>query len=33
MQEVAKKSERPMQFFSRWYGFAYTFPGCEVCEK
>lgn len=21
---------RPMQVFARWYGFAYTFPGCEV---
>jgi hypothetical protein len=33
MQGVAKKSERPMQLFSRWYGFAYTFPGCEVYKK
>jgi hypothetical protein len=23
---------RPMQLFTRWYGFAYTFPGCEVYE-
>ena len=22
--------ERPHQVFSRWYGFALTFPGCEV---
>lgn len=22
--------ERPQQVFSRWYGFALTFPGCEV---
>lgn len=21
---------RPMQMFTRWYGFSYTFPGCEV---
>jgi hypothetical protein len=21
---------RPMQLFTRWYGFAHTFPGCEV---
>lgn len=21
---------RPMQLFTRWYGCAYTFPGCEV---
>jgi hypothetical protein len=23
---------RPMQLFTRWYGFAYTFPGCEIYE-
>lgn len=22
--------ERPQQMFTRWYGFALTFPGCEV---
>lgn len=22
--------QRPLQVFSRWYGFALTFPGCEV---
>jgi hypothetical protein len=22
--------DRPMQMFTRWYGCAYTFPGCEV---
>jgi hypothetical protein len=22
--------ERPQQVFTRWYGFALTFPGCEV---
>jgi hypothetical protein len=22
--------ERPQQVFSRWYGFALTFPGCEI---
>ena len=22
--------ERPMQLFSRWYGFVATFPGCEL---
>ncbi|MFC4076178.1 DUF3179 domain-containing (seleno)protein [Salinithrix halophila] len=22
--------EKPMQLYSRWYGFAYTFPGCEL---
>jgi hypothetical protein len=25
-----QKSERPQQIFTRWYGFALTFPGCEV---
>ena len=23
-------SARPMQVFTRWTGFAYTFPGCEI---
>ena len=23
-------AERPQQVFTRWYGFALTFPGCEV---
>jgi hypothetical protein len=23
-------AERPRQIFTRWYGFALTFPGCEV---
>ena len=22
--------DRPQQMFSRWYGFSYTFPGCEI---
>lgn len=22
--------EEPMQLLTRWYGFAYTYPGCEV---
>jgi len=22
--------EQPMQLFTRWYGFSFTFPGCEV---
>jgi hypothetical protein len=21
---------RPLQLFTRWYGFSYTFPGCEI---
>jgi hypothetical protein len=25
-----KQLERPQQVFTRWYGFALTFPGCEV---
>ena len=24
------EGERPLQMFTRWYGFAYTFPGCEI---
>ncbi|QKG83696.1 DUF3179 domain-containing protein [Kroppenstedtia pulmonis] len=23
----------PMQLFTRWYGFSYTFPGCEIGQK
>ena len=25
-----RATERPQQIFTRWYGFALTFPGCEV---
>ena len=25
-----QKTERPLQNFTRWYGFALTFPGCQV---
>ncbi len=25
-----KSAERPLQFFTRWYGFSATFPNCEV---
>ena len=25
--------EEPMQLLSRWYGFSFTYPGCEVYEK
>jgi hypothetical protein len=25
--------ERPMQLFTRWYGFALTFPGTEIYEE
>ena len=28
-----QKVERPQQIFTRWYGFALTFPGCEVFGK
>jgi hypothetical protein len=24
------KADRPQQVFTRWYGFALTFPGCEI---
>jgi hypothetical protein len=25
--------ERPQQIFTRWYGFALTFPGCEIADR
>jgi hypothetical protein len=31
-QGMTQAVARPMQLFTRWYGFAYTFPGCEVYE-
>ena len=30
---AAQEITRPMQLFTRWYGFAFTFPGCEVYES
>ncbi len=24
---------RPLQLFTRWYGFSYTFPDCEIWEE
>jgi len=27
---TGSSSRRLMQLFTRWYGFSYTFPGCEV---
>lgn len=27
------KIDRPQQIFTRWYGFALTFPGCEIAGK
>ena len=24
---------RPMQLFTRWYGFSFTFPDCEIVKK
>ena len=29
---VPQHADRPRQLFLRWYGFSYTFPGCEVYE-
>ncbi len=26
------KPDRPMQLFTRWYGFSFTFPGCKIYE-
>ena len=28
-----QKAELPQQMFTRWYGFALTFPGCEVAGR
>jgi len=25
-----RRVQRPQQVFARWYGFALTFPGCEI---
>lgn len=25
--------EEPMQLLTRWYGFSFTFPGCDVWER
>ena len=27
---IVSSGTRPMQLFTRWYGFAYTYPDCEV---
>jgi hypothetical protein len=24
---------RPIQLFTRWYGFSYTYPGCDIFER
>lgn len=29
---IALKAEKPKQLFTRWYGFAYTFPSCSIYE-
>jgi hypothetical protein len=29
----SRQPERPQPMFTRWYGFALTFPGCEVFEQ
>lgn len=29
---LAQRTDRPMQLFLRWNGFAYTFPDCEAYE-
>ena len=28
----AESGERPFQLFTRWYGFSFTYPGCEIFE-
>ncbi len=30
VQGLPQAASRPMQLFTRWYGFAYTFPGCDI---
>lgn len=30
---VCSDGKRPIQLFSRWYGFSYAFPGCEIFMK
>lgn len=25
--------ERPFQLYTRWYGFSFTFPGCEIFDR
>ncbi len=32
-QGATQEITRPLQLFTRWYGFAFTFPGCEVYES
>ena len=32
-QGATQEITRPLQLFTRWYGFAFTFPGCEVYER
>ena len=27
-----ERADRPLQLYARWYGFAYTFPGCDIYE-
>lgn len=24
---------RPLQIFCRWYGFSFSYPGCELCNE
>lgn len=31
--EPADGGERPFQLFTRWYGFSFTFPGCEIYSR
>ena len=30
---TVRAGEQPLQMFTRWYGFALTFPGCQVFEE
>ena len=27
---IWEDESRPFQLFTRWYGFSYTYPGCDI---
>lgn len=32
LAQYVDSEEKPMQLYCRWYGFSFTFPGCEIYE-
>ena len=30
---VWEDDTRPFQIFTRWYGFSFTYPGCEIHDR